>query len=39
MEYAAVLGSDDVLSDKPFTDAANTMREVDVMRQMLLHER
>src|SRR5215212_766569 len=39
MEYAAVLGPDDVLSDRPFTDAANTMREVDVMRHMLLHER
>jgi hypothetical protein len=39
MEYSAVLGPDEVLSDKPFTDAANTMREVDVMRRMLLHER
>ena len=39
MEYSAVLGPDDVLSEKPFTDAANTMREVDVMRHMLLHER
>src|SRR6187551_2956968 len=39
MEYSAVLGADEVLSDKPFTDAAYTMREVDVMRHMLLHER
>ena len=39
MEYAAVLGPDDVLTDRPFTDAANTMREVDVMRHMLLYER
>src|SRR4051812_2139053 len=39
MEYSAVLGPDEVLSDKPFTDADNTMREVDVMRDMLLHER
>ena len=39
MEYSAVLGPDEVLSDKPFTDAAYTMREVDVMRHMLLHER
>ena len=39
MEYAAVLGPDDVLTDRPFTDAANTMREVDVMRHMLVYER
>src|SRR6185312_13401282 len=39
MEYEAVLGPDDVLTDRPFTDAANTMREVDVMRDMLLYER
>ena len=39
MEYSAVLGPDEVFSDKPFTDAAYTMREVDVMRHMLLHER
>ena len=39
MEYSAVLGPQDVLSEKPFTDAANTMREVDVMRHMLIHER
>jgi hypothetical protein len=39
MEFSAVLGRDDVLEEKPFTDAANTLREVDVMRHMLLHER
>src|SRR4029453_11718775 len=39
MEYQAVLGPDDVLADKPFTNAENTMREVDVMRQMLVYER
>lgn len=39
MEYSAVLGPDDVLSDRPFTDAANTRREVDVMRHMLAEER
>jgi hypothetical protein len=39
MEYSAILGPDEGLDDKPFTDAANTMREVDVMRHMLAHER
>jgi hypothetical protein len=39
MEYSAVLGPDDVLAEKPFTDAANTRREVDVMREMLAYER
>src|ERR1044072_4778265 len=39
MEYSAVLGPDDVLTGRPFTDAQNTMREGDVMRQMLVHER
>jgi hypothetical protein len=39
MEFSAVLGPDDVLAEKPFTDAANTLREVDVMRHMLLYER
>ena len=39
MEYEAVLGPDDVLVDRPFTHADNTMREVDVMRQMLVYER
>jgi hypothetical protein len=39
MEYAAVLGPDDILRERPFTDAENTTREVDVMRQMLVYER
>jgi len=39
MEYSAVLGPDDILGEKPFTDAANTLREVDVMRRMLAYER
>jgi len=39
MEYSAVLGPEDVLGEKPFTDAANTLREVDVMRRMLAYER
>ena len=39
MEYQAVLGPDDVLEEKPFTNADNTEREVDVMRIMLEEER
>jgi hypothetical protein len=39
MQYDAILGPDDVLPDRPFTDVANTMREVDVMRRMLEYER
>jgi hypothetical protein len=39
MEYSAVLGPGDILGEKPFTDAANTLREVDVMRRMLAYER
>jgi hypothetical protein len=39
MEYQAVLGPDEVLADKPFTNAENTEREVDVMRVMLEEER
>jgi hypothetical protein len=39
MEYQAVLGPDDVLDEKPFTNADNTQREVDVMRIMLEEER
>ncbi|HEX5469883.1 MAG TPA: hypothetical protein VFW80_12635 [Gaiellaceae bacterium] len=39
MRYSAVLGPDDVLGEKPFTDAENTMREVGVMGRMLIHER
>jgi hypothetical protein len=29
MEYSAILGPDDVLGERPFTDAGNTIREVD----------
>jgi hypothetical protein len=39
MDYQAVLGPEDVLSDRPFTDPANTKREADVMQMMLEHER
>jgi hypothetical protein len=39
MEYQAVLGPDDVLDEKPFTNADNTEREVDVMQFMLEEER
>jgi hypothetical protein len=39
MQYETVLGPDDVLSERPFTDPENTEREVDVMRTMLEHER
>jgi hypothetical protein len=39
MEYQAVLGPQDVLEEKPFTDADNTEREVDVMQFMLEEER
>src|SRR5215210_3075647 len=39
MDYQAVLGPDDVLSDRPFTDPANTEREADIMRSMLDYER
>jgi hypothetical protein len=39
MEYQAVLGSDEVLDEKPFTNADNTEREVDVMQFMLEEER
>jgi hypothetical protein len=39
VEYQAVLGPDDVLADRPFTDAANTGREADVMQVMLEYER
>jgi hypothetical protein len=39
MEYQAVLGPDDVLDERPFTNAENTEREVDVMRIMLEEER
>jgi hypothetical protein len=39
VEYQAVLGPEDVLDEKPFTNAENTEREVDVMRVMLEEER
>jgi hypothetical protein len=39
MRYQAVLGPEDVLSERPFTDAENTEREADVMRRMLGLER
>jgi hypothetical protein len=39
MRYEAELGPEEVLSEKPFTDPANTEREVDVMRVMLEEER
>jgi hypothetical protein len=39
MEYQAVLGPDDFLEEKPFTNADNTAREVDVMQFMLEEER
>jgi hypothetical protein len=39
MEYQAVLGPQDVLEEKPFTNADNTEREVDVMQFMLEEER
>jgi hypothetical protein len=39
MEYQAVLGPEDVLEKKPFTNAVNTEREVDVMQFMLEEER
>jgi hypothetical protein len=39
MDYQAVLGPDEFLADRPFTDPANTEREADIMRSMLEHER
>ena len=39
MDYQAVLGPEDVLPERPFTDPANTEREADVMRAMLEYER
>jgi hypothetical protein len=39
MRYEAILGPEDVLSERPFTNAENTTREVDVMRYMLEEER
>jgi hypothetical protein len=39
MDYHAVLGPDELLPERPFTDPANTEREADVMRAMLEYER
>jgi hypothetical protein len=39
MEYQAVLGPAEVFDEKPFTNADNTEREVDVMQFMLEEER
>jgi hypothetical protein len=39
VHYEAILGPDDVLSGRPFTNADNTSREVDVMDYMLEEER
>lgn len=39
MDYQAILGPDELLSDRPFTNPENTEREADVMRAMLDHER
>ena len=39
MHYEAILGPQDVLSERPFTNADNTTREADVMLTMLGHER
>jgi hypothetical protein len=39
MQYEAILGPEDVLSERPFTNAENTTREVDVMGYMLEEER
>jgi hypothetical protein len=39
MQYDAILGPDDVLPERPFTDAAYTEHEVGVMRTMLEYER
>jgi hypothetical protein len=39
MQYEAILGPEEVLSERPFTNAENTLREVEVMRYMLEEER
>jgi hypothetical protein len=39
VQYEVILGPEEVLSERPFTDAENTIREVDVMRYMLEEER
>jgi len=39
VQYEAILGPKEVLSERPFTNAENTIRELDVMRYMLEEER
>jgi hypothetical protein len=39
VHYEALLGPEEILSDRPFTNVENTEREVDVMRFMLGEER
>jgi hypothetical protein len=39
MDYQAVLGPEEVLEEKPFTNAQNTEREAEVMQFMLEEER
>jgi hypothetical protein len=39
MRYEAILGPEERLSERPFTDPENTVREVDIMRTMLGNER
>ena len=39
MDYQAVLGPEELLSDRPFTHPENTVREAGVMQTMLEHER
>jgi hypothetical protein len=39
MRYEAILGPEDLLSERPFTNPENTAREIDVMRVMLEEER
>jgi hypothetical protein len=39
MQYEAILGPEEILSERPFTNAENTTREVDVMCYMLEEER
>ena len=39
MDYQAVLGPDELLADRPFTNPENTEREAGVMQTMLEHER
>jgi hypothetical protein len=39
MRYEAVLGPEELLSERPFTNPENTAREIEVMRVMLEEER